>query len=76
MDIHFVSDYQVLAESKIPSSNLCSRSYELVQERENLDLSNYFLLIRSSGSQTQGKFLVLQCVSRTLDWSLDYWRFD
>ena len=39
---------------KILSSNLCSVSCELDQESEQLDLSSYFLLIRSSGSQTQG----------------------
>ena len=50
---------------KILSSNLCSVSYELDQESEQLDLSSYFLLIRSSGSQTQGTFFVLQCISRT-----------
>ena len=31
MDIPFVPDYQDLAED--PSSNLCTRSYELVQEK-------------------------------------------
>ena len=41
---------------KILSSNLCSVSYELDQESEQLDLSSYFLLIRSSGSHSQGTF--------------------